>query len=127
MRIVLAGACVIAIALSGCGRSGPKFAGGKPMSYWLQALQTGDAKQRQKAVFKLGNAGATDPVVLPAVIADLKDRDPAVRCEAILAVVKNGRGASAAIPALTELQQRDPNTQVRSYATRARAKLQRGT
>jgi HEAT repeat protein len=127
MKVTFLTACVLALALTGCGESEPRLADGKPLSYWVKSLETGNAKHRRKAVFKLGNACTANPTVLSVVLGVLKDRDPGVRCEAILAMVKNGRAARAAIPALFELQQHDPNAQVRSYAARAKDKIRRGT
>jgi HEAT repeat protein len=125
MKLVLVLAGIVAIFLGGCGQSQkPSLAGSKPVSHWLQALNDADAKVRRKAVFKLGNVGVRDSAALPALIDELKDCDPTVRCEAILALVKNGRAAKDALPTLTEMQQHDRNAQVRAYAARACEKLQ---
>jgi HEAT repeat protein len=98
--------------------------GGKPVSYWVQALQGPDPSLRKKAVFKLGNVGPTDAVVCPALLGALKDADAAVRCETILALLKCGPSARNAIPTLTEMQQQDSDARVRSYAGRALETLQ---
>lgn len=108
----------------GCGKAPPTLAGGKPVSYWIAALQDADAKVRKKAAFKLGNVGTADPAALPALIGALDDRDAAVRREAILALVKFGPAAKEAIPALTALQHKDRDAQVRAYASKALEKLQ---
>jgi len=127
MRRVLAITGIAATLLSGCGQSRkPKLAGGKPVEYWLEALNNNDAQVRKKAVFKLGNVATADPAALPAIINELKDRDPVVRCEAILALVKTGPAAREALPTLTDML-RDQNAQVRVYAARACKKLQDGT
>jgi HEAT repeat protein len=110
---------ILLIAVSGCGGGPPPMAGGK----WAEVLRDPDARQRRKAAFTLGNIGPSDPVVLPALLQALKDRDAAVRREAILGLVKYGPGAREVIPTLTELQQRDRDPQVRSYAARAVEKL----
>jgi HEAT repeat protein len=81
---------------------------------------------RKTAVFKLGNVGATDPAVWPALLEALKDKDAAVRREAILALMKFGPGAHEAIGILTELRQRDADAQVRVYAAKALRKLSEG-
>jgi HEAT repeat protein len=120
-------AAVLAILVSGCGPAPPSLAGGKPVSYWVQALQSPDAKLRKTAVFKLGNVGPTDPVVFPALLGALKDRDAGVRREAILALMKFGPGAREAVPALAELQQHDRDGQVRAYAAKALRRLSRDT
>jgi HEAT repeat protein len=111
----------IAVAVCGCGSATPTLAGGKPVSYWLDALQSPDAPTRKHAVSKLGNVGRADPEVFPALLGALKDRDAAVRREAILAVMKTGPDAVEAVPILTQMQQTDRDSQVRAYATRALA------
>jgi HEAT repeat protein len=120
-RLVLVGA--LAGLLSGCGPAPPTLSGGRPLAYWLQALQDRDAKLRKTAAFKLGNVGATDPAVLPALRLALGDRDAGVRREAILALMKCGPGAREAGPALAELERHDPDARVRAYAGRALARL----
>src|SRR5438046_8548903 len=74
---------LLAVASSGCSRPQPTLAGGKPVSHWVEALQSPDAKLRKEAAFKLGNVGATDPTAFPALVGALKGRDAAVRCEAV--------------------------------------------
>jgi HEAT repeat protein len=118
---------VVAAGLSGCGTAAPTLAGGKPVSYWIEALQSPDAATRKHAVAKLGNVGNADPTAFPAVLEALRDRDAAVRREAILAVMKFGRAAQEAIPRLAEMQQKDRDSQVRTYATRALAGIKDGS
>ena len=114
---------VLVVCCCGCGKAPPTLAGGKPVRYWIEALQNPDVHLRKKAAFKLGNVGSSDADALPALIGALKDRDAVVRCEAILALVKFGPQARKALPMLTEMQQRDPNAQVRRYAVKAIEKL----
>jgi HEAT repeat protein len=114
---------VIAVLATGCGQPAqPISAGGKPVSFWVEALKDPDAKLRKKAVAKLGNVGQADPAALPAVLDALKDPDARVRTEAVQAVLKFGSGAKKAVPALTELQQ-DPDPQVRSSAVAVLGKV----
>src|SRR5262245_46715420 len=64
---------LLAILLAGCGRSSvPLAVHGKPVAHWLQALHESDTKSRRKAVEALGNVGAADPAVIPALIATLE-------------------------------------------------------
>jgi HEAT repeat protein len=112
-----------ALLLCGCAKSPPTLAGGKPVSHWVEALRGPDAKARKKAVAKLGNVGAADAAVLPALTAALRDRDPGVRREAILALLKCGPGAREAAGPLAVLRQRDRDPQVRAYAAKALAKI----
>jgi HEAT repeat protein len=124
MRRLVLTACLLA-ALAGCGRTPPTLAGGKPVSYWLEAVRGPDARLRKTAVFKLGNVGPGEAAVVPALLGALKDRDAAVRREAILALMKCGPDARDAVPALTDLRQHDRDAQVRAYAARALEKLGR--
>jgi HEAT repeat protein len=122
MRSILV--AILLVLVCGCGKKQPILAGGKPVSYWVEALHDPDPGLRKKAAFKLGNVGPADASVLPALIEALKDAEPRVRCEAILALVKFGSGAKAAIPALTEVEQQDTDDRVRTYAANALQRLQ---
>ena len=118
-------ACVVGlVALSGgCGKEQPPTAGGKPVGYWVEALGAPDSRARRKAAFKLGNAGASEPAVVPALIGALKDRDAGVRGEAVLALLKIGPAAQEAVPALREAR-KDRDARVRAYANKALENVQ---
>jgi HEAT repeat protein len=90
------------------------------------ALRDPEARVRKKAAFTLGNIGTSDPAVLPALMGALKDPHEAVRCEAILALLKCGPEAQEAIPVLTEIEKTDRDVRVRDYATKALEKLTEG-
>jgi HEAT repeat protein len=126
MRFGVIAASILTILLGGCSEPKATIAGGKPVAHWLQAVHNPDAKVRKKAVSKLGNIGAADPAALPALIGALKDRSPAVRGEAILALLKCGSIPSEAISVFVELQRNDRNAKVRGYASQALAKIQVG-
>src|SRR5947209_3459409 len=96
MRRVLG--LVLAAALAGCGQEPPPSAHGKSVGEWVRALQDPDARLRQRAARTLGNAGAADPAVVPALAGALRDRDAGVRAEAALALMKIGPAAREAIP-----------------------------
>jgi len=115
---------ILLVFLQGCSQSPPTLSGGRPVSHWVEALRSSDAKSRKEAAFKLGNVGPTDPTALPALLGALKDRDAVVRREAILALLKFGPEAREAVPALTELREHDRDPKVRDYAARALEKLQ---
>jgi HEAT repeat protein len=102
----------------GCHKSQPPVAHGKPVGEWVAALRDPDAKARRKAAGVLGNVGAVDPAVVPALADAVRDRDPAVRAEAALALMKIGPAARDAAPALAEAQ-KDANPTVRQYAAKA--------
>jgi HEAT repeat protein len=110
---------IVLISLSGCGGARPTMAGSK----WAAALRAPDARERRKAAFTLGNIGASDPAVLPALIGALRDADAGVRREAVLALLKYGPGAEEAIPDLTALREKDRDARVRAYAGKALARL----
>jgi HEAT repeat protein len=111
------------VVFQGCQRNEPTLAGGKPVNHWLQTATDPDAKVRQKGIAKLGNVGSLDLQVFPTLIAALKDRDPKVRCEAILAIVKYGPGTGVAIEPLNATQTKDSDPKVREYAAKAVQKL----
>jgi HEAT repeat protein len=113
---------ILLISLSGCGKEPPRLAG----SRWADALRDHDAKLRKKAAFTLGNIGPSDPAVLPALIGALKDTDPGVRCEAILALLKCRSEAKEAIPELTLVQNKDRDAKVRAYASKALERIGSG-
>jgi HEAT repeat protein len=122
MRIFIV--ALLFAGLGGCSKPQPTLSGGKPISHWIERLSTSpDAKERKEAAFKLGNVGPTDAAVLPALQGGIKDADPAVRCEVILALVKCGPAAEEAVPALIELRDRDRDPRVRGYAAKALEKI----
>jgi HEAT repeat protein len=123
MRYALMG--VLALAGCGCGQSQPTLAGGKPVSHWIQTLKKPDPKERRQAVRHLGNVGAMDEAVLPALIGALWDRDGGVREEAIFALVKFGPDAQEAVPRLARMQRQDPSARVRASAGRALRMIQK--
>ena len=122
MKRLLFGVCV-AISACGCQPHAPTLSGGKPAAHWLAAANDPDARVRKAAVCKLGNIGPAEPAAFPAVARALKDRDPAVRREAILAVLKFSDRAQDAAPALQEMRLRDADPRVRDFAGKALAKL----
>jgi HEAT repeat protein len=109
---------VLLACLSGCGKERATR-----VPHWIEALKAPDARLRRQAAFTLGNLATTDAGVVPALTAALKDADAGVRCEAILALVKCGPEARQAVPVLRELQRKDRDARVRSYASQALAKV----
>jgi HEAT repeat protein len=123
MKAVIAIAA-LCLGMAGCTKP-PALSGGKPAEYWIKATQAPDAATRKTAVCKLGNAGAPDAEAWAALSGALRDKHAGVRCEAILALMKCGRRAEEVVPILRELQQRDPDRQVRVYAGKAAEKIVR--
>lgn len=113
----------LTLCLAGCAKSPPTLAGGKPVRHWIETLRSPNARLRKQAVFKLGNVGPSHPDTLPVLLGALNDGDAAVRCEAILALLKFGPAAGQAVANLHDLRQRDPSAQVRLYAAKAAEKL----
>jgi len=117
---------ILAIVLGGChSKTGPILAGGKPVNEWVRALSDPDAELRLRAAEKLGNVGASDPAVVPALCTALHDADADVRCEVILALAKAGPGAAEAIEPLRAIGRQDSDPRVRSYAARALERLEK--
>jgi HEAT repeat protein len=121
MRIILVP--VIAALASGCGKTTPTLAGGKPVAHWVQMLQDRDPAARKVAVVKLGNVGTADDAALPALLGALKDVDVEVRCAAVLALVKFERDTAGIEPALAEIDRNDPSPRVRALAGKALARF----
>ena len=105
--------------IAGCGPAAPTLSGGKSVSHWVDALRDADPKKREEAVEKLGNVGSADPASYPALAGALKDSSARVRGAAILGIVKIRPAAKAAVPALQELKDHDPDPGVRDYAAKA--------
>ncbi len=120
---VIAGLVVL---LAGCGAAQPTSVGGKSVDYWVRALHDPNARMRKRAALKLGNAGAVDGTVIPALMEALQDRDPGVRAEAVLALLRIGSAAREASSALQERATRDRDATVRAYALKALEKVQDG-
>ena len=116
-KLVLIG--VLGVLAIGCAKPQSTLAGGKPVSFWLEALDNADARLRKTAVTKLGNVGSSDPAAYPAVVTALGDKDAGVRREAILSLLKFGDAARGAVLQLSELRQHDRDRRVRDYAARA--------
>jgi HEAT repeat protein len=110
---------VLGLLAPGCEPPQPTLAGGKSVQHWFQALQSRDPRTRREAVYKLGNVGSADSQAVPAVLNALRDADAGVRREAILATIKFGAEARAALPELAEMQQHDQDSKVREYARKA--------
>jgi HEAT repeat protein len=113
-RVLLLALLVLTV---GCHKPEPTLAHGKPVGDWVAALRDPDVRARKKAAAVLGNVGAIDPAVVPALAAALRDREPVVRAEAALALLKIGPAAREAEAALTEAKT-DPDPTVRQYAAR---------
>jgi HEAT repeat protein len=111
---------ILAAVAGGCGgNTGPVLSGGKTVDEWVRALSDANPKLREKAAEKLGNAGSGDSAVISALCGALQDKDPGVRCQAILALVKCGSAAKPAVESLKVLERQDPDPRVRSFAAKA--------
>ncbi len=120
-------ALAVLVLVPACGKkAAPTLVGGKPISVWIEALQSPDARVRQKAVDKLGNVGTADYRAFPAVLGALEDSDPAVRQAAIRALPKFGARARDAVAALEAVAARDADTGLRSEAAAALQSIRDG-
>jgi HEAT repeat protein len=109
----------------GCSKAPPPplVSHGKPVEHWVAALRQPDVAERRKAVHALGNVGAKDAAVVPALAAALKDKNALVRGDAALALLKLGPHAKEAIPALNDAR-KDRDAKVRDYVARAIEKIE---
>ena len=58
---------------------GEPFQDGRPLRYWLRALRTGDAAERERAAHALGELGPASDDVVPALAEALGDESYIVR------------------------------------------------
>lgn len=107
---------LVMVAAGGCAREGPPSAGGKPIDFWIKAVDSPDAAIRRKAALKLGNVGPMHEGALPALLKALKDTDPQVRREAILAVAKFREAGEDAVPALQRIRDHDEDGHLQELA-----------
>ena len=116
--IVLLAITFLALGCKRQSRPTEKYFSGEPVKHWLDSLQSSDPKVRKKSVDVLGNVGPSDPAVIPALIAAVRDKDASVRDAAVLALSKIGPPAAEAATVLQEAT-RDPNATVRDHAAKA--------
>ena len=110
----------------GCGTSPPPIAGGQPVEHWLEVSKDVDSKVRVEAVKKLGNIGAKSADAMSAVFDALSDPSPAVRKEAIYAVVRNRQASKKAVSLLEEMKEDDTDMEIRKIAEEAYQNLTTG-
>jgi HEAT repeat protein len=110
--------------LVGCGGppAEPIRAHGHTAAELADTLHGPDVKARRRAAVSLGNLGAADAAVIPALTAALKDSDPEVRASAAASLYKLGPAAKEAEPAL-EAATRDRDPKVRDHAAKALARV----
>jgi len=111
------------VALAGCGgeERGPVLSGGKEVKSWVAELHNPKAQVRRQAVLKLGNAGDSDPAVLPALAEALLDLDAVVRRDAIRAVAKLTLPSALIKERLQIMSRSDRDTVARDLAAKALA------
>jgi HEAT repeat protein len=121
---MVVGVVLLSLGLAGCSdRPKATLIGGKPLSHWLAELHDKDVKKRKAAATHVGDVCASDPTAMSALIEALKDPDPGVRCEVLVALTRSGHAASEAAPKIAEMQQKDSNEQVRKFAAKALEKI----
>ncbi len=108
---------ILLLVVAGCGEQ-PITSSGKPVEFWLEQMQSPDARERQKAVRALGHLGPKVTGVMSALIEAVEDRDAKVRAEAVLALLNIGPPAREASQALQKAT-RDRDERVRRLAAKA--------
>lgn len=93
------------VVVLGC-EGEPRFEG-RPLSFWHKELREGSDMARSRAAHALGQMAPAGRHVIPDLIARLQDDPPYVRVEAAAALGKFGAQAKAAVPALSELYQKE--------------------
>ena len=111
---------------SGCGTSPAPISRGKSVEHWLEASTDADPKVRVEAIKKLGNIGNKAPAALPTVFEALADPSPAVRKEAIYAIVRNRQASSKAIHRFEDMKENDEDSEIREIAAEAHRNLTDG-
>jgi HEAT repeat protein len=86
----------------GLAKQEPFDYNGRPLSYWINALQEGDEKVRHQAAKALGNFGREGKEAVPALAVALADQADLVRVNAALALMKMAPDTEAAVPQLGE-------------------------
>ncbi len=124
MPRIFVGTMLLLYTVLGCG--GPKppaIAGGKTTAQWIKALGDQEVAVRTEAIKKLGNIGSKDREALPAIMIALADAAPAVRREAIYAVVRNWPASREGLLVLKEMQENDGDPDIRKIAEEAHGNL----
>src|SRR5260370_11743948 len=78
--------CILVLLVGCAQKSDPILSHGKPVSYWIQAMNASDSKERKKAVEALGYVGPADSAVIPALVGAVKDQDAAILPQTVLAL-----------------------------------------
>jgi hypothetical protein len=114
-------ALVVLLANFGCNgeERGPTLVGGREVKSWLVDLHDPKPRVRRQAVLKLGNVGDSDPTVVDALAEALRDADPLVRRDTVLAVAKLSKPSDAVIVQLKAMEKSDRDPLIRDYAKRA--------
>jgi HEAT repeat protein len=114
-------ALIVLLATMGCKgeERGPTLAGGREVTSWLADLHSSKPQVRRQAVLKLGNVGDSDSAVADGLVQALRDSDPLVRRDAVLAVAKLKKPSDAVIAQLKAMHQSDRDPLIRDYANRA--------
>jgi HEAT repeat protein len=114
-------AIIVILATIGCKgeERGPTLAGGREVKSWVADLHSSKPHVRRQAVLKLGNVGDSDPAVPDALAEALRDSDPLVRRDSVMAIAKLRKPSEAVIAQLKTMQQSDRDPLIRDYAKRA--------
>jgi HEAT repeat protein len=121
-------ALLIALLSAGCWGEprAPFQAGGREVKAWVEDLKSPKTQVRRVAVMKLGNVGEADPAAAAALMGALRDPDPLVRHDAVLAVVKLKEPGAEIVAALEAMARGDKDARAQDAATKALAKINKG-
>ena len=117
-------AALLALAVGGCGKSLTAAVRWSNCRLLGRSTRAAGCSVKRKAATKLGSLVLIDSLAMPALVGALKDSDAEVRANAArsLGVYSGPRGGEV-LPLLRELQERDPNSEVRQMAATAIEKL----
>jgi HEAT repeat protein len=117
----VSGIVLLLIWISPCRAAEPLYAG-KPLSFWLDELNSRDPLLREEAMLVLADAGTAARAAVPRLEQLFKDERPTVRIRAGLALWRIAGQTKPAIAALTEAL-RDPTTSDRAQVLRDLSQL----
>jgi len=107
---ILVGTCLIGCVIARAGNksdsvalaSGETLYHGKPLSFWVDLLDKGDALDVEESIAVIVEIGPEAKAALPGLAKALKAEAPSVRFKAAIALWKVGRQGTEAVPALRE-------------------------
>jgi len=117
---------IIVLGIASCSQphATPMTSGGRNAASLIVDLSHQSPQVRRHALLKLSNIGDADPLVPPALLKALNDRDPLVRREALFAINKLSHPSADILHQLLFMAEKDPDPSLRELARRALVKQQ---